>query len=545
VGGYYLFRHARETPFWADEWVWVLTRRGGGAGAFLEPNNGHLSLIPVLLYRVLFATAGLDHRGPYAVLGVGAHLGVVALVFAYAWRRVGGLLAFLAGTLMLLFGPGWENILWPFQIAWLLSIGTGIAALLMLDRRDRLGDVCASVLLMVSLASSSVGIAIAVGLVVDVAWGRRRLRDIWIFALPIACYALWSLAYQNSQLSQGDLLLVPAFVGNAAAAAVGALAGLGNHAVPDDGSSPWGRPLAVAAALLLIWRLRGLRPVPPRVLTLLAMVSSFWVLTALGRAVWGPTAAFSSRYVYTGGVLLVVLIVELARGVSVRPTTALVLTGVVAFATVSNIQEMRNGASYLVHVSQQTQADLAALDIARPAVPGDYPAKEFPAFPLTIVQAAPYFAAERDLGTPAASPARLKTMPPDARAITDRELIGIYAPALSSRAGRVGGPAPVVDLAQGGTVARSPSCVAFRIAPLTPPSTAPMLQVTLPRSGALVRSDGGATTVGLRRYGDAFQPLGSVTPGSAATLRIAADAAPDPWHLRLAADQDVTACSLG
>src|SRR5215211_7153026 len=176
VAAVFLLHETRGTTLWFDEWTWALTRRGSGVDTFLKPHQGHLSLVGVVIYKVLFATAGIDHSAPYRALVTAAHLGCVALLFVYASRRVGGLLALLAAALMIFFGPGWPDILWPFQISWLISLGAGLGALLMLDRRDRTGDLGACALLALSLASASVGVAIALGMAVELAWGRRHWR---------------------------------------------------------------------------------------------------------------------------------------------------------------------------------------------------------------------------------------------------------------------------------------------------------------------------------------------------------------------------------
>ena len=74
--------------------------------------------------------------------------------------------------------PAWQNILWPFQVGWLLSLAAGLGALLALDRGDRRGEAAACALVALSLASSGIGVAIAAGVLVDVLW--RRPRAAWI-----------------------------------------------------------------------------------------------------------------------------------------------------------------------------------------------------------------------------------------------------------------------------------------------------------------------------------------------------------------------------
>ena len=59
----------------------------------------------------------MDSPRPWQVVSVASFLGSLVLVFVFYVRRcVGGWLA-LAGVLpILLFGPAWDDVLWPFQI---------------------------------------------------------------------------------------------------------------------------------------------------------------------------------------------------------------------------------------------------------------------------------------------------------------------------------------------------------------------------------------------------------------------------------------------
>ena len=130
AGAALLVYETRGTIFWADEWEWILQRRGGSVDSLLQPHNQHFVLIPVVLYKLLFAIVGLRHYGPYRGLLVAMELVCVSLIFVYARRRVGGFYALLATALILLFGPAWQDILWPFQSAWILAVLAGVGALL-------------------------------------------------------------------------------------------------------------------------------------------------------------------------------------------------------------------------------------------------------------------------------------------------------------------------------------------------------------------------------------------------------------------------------
>ena len=117
----FLFTDGHDQTFWYDEWAFLLGRRGSDLATFLEPHNGHLSLLPIAVYKLLLGAAGMDHYWPFRLTVVVLHLICALLLFVYAERRVGGWLALGAAALLLFLGPAWEVIVWPFQIAWVAS----------------------------------------------------------------------------------------------------------------------------------------------------------------------------------------------------------------------------------------------------------------------------------------------------------------------------------------------------------------------------------------------------------------------------------------
>jgi hypothetical protein len=551
AGGLVLIRETRGTTFFADEWAWILDRRGPGLHTFLDPHNQHLSLIPVIVYKLLFATVGLRHYSPYRGVLIATHLLVVALIFVYAKTRAGGYLALVAAALILFFGPGGDNILWPFQMAWLFAVAAGIGALLLLDRGDRLGDAGACVLLGVSLASAGPGLAVAVGLVVEVAQ-RRRWRDAWIVAAPLALYAIWWIVYQQASLQRNSVLYITRFIYNAAAAAVSGLAGLLALDPASGGTSfrDYGPALLLIAVALLVWRLHSLGCIPPRALTLMAMILSFWLITGLGRSyvpVGGIVLAATGdedRYIYVGAVLIVLLVVELARGS--RPTLPVsVVVGVLAIAAISaNIGVLRDHAAILRGAALQTESDLGTLDLTRAIVDPSFPSA---GFIFQIVQARQYFAVEHSLGTPAAGAAQIAAMPDLVRAGADAQLIAIHRLALQPAPGPASGngAAPTVDAAVGGTASSAGACTTFRPAPFSSTASPSAIELPVPAGGLALRSAGGPASVAIRRFSVQFQKLGIVAPAAWMTLRITPDLAPQPWHLQVTAPGPVVACSLG
>jgi hypothetical protein len=541
-----LVHETRGTTLWFDDWEYALARPANEVHTYLEPHGEHLSLIPIAIYKLLLATAGMDHYLPYRLLVIALHLACVVLVFAYAKRRVGGLFALLVATLLLTLGPGWQNFLWPFQIAWLISLAACLGALMLLDRRDRAGDVLASLLLGVALASSGLGLPIAAGLAVDVGWGRRRLRDAWIVAAPLALYVPWWLVYRPASVERHQLTLVLDFATDSAAGVMNALTGL-THA-PLGGPAAtldWGLPLAVAAVALLVWRLAALRPVPPRVWTLLTILVSFWVLTGLRRA--GLAVGNESRYVYVGVFFTLLLVVELARGAELPRRALPAVVVAVAAVAIANLGDLRDAGRFLRGAADITRADLGALELGRRLVGPDYVATRMTGYPFVIVHAGQYFAAADRHGTPAATPAQIAAAPEPARMVADAELTDIHRVALRpATAARPAGPVPEVDAASGGTTSLRDGCVSFAPLPVTPAASVPTLDLTVPRTGLWLAAEGAPLTATLRRFATGFgaQPLARVAAGATATLRIGGDAAPQPWHVRVAPAGRVTACGL-
>jgi hypothetical protein len=553
AGGALALAQTRGTVFADDEWVWILQRRGGGLGTFLQPHNSHLSLVPVVIYKLLFATVGVRHYWPYRVVVTVAHLGVVSLVFAYARVRVGNWLALLAAALLVFFGPGWQEFLWPFQVAWLIAIGAGIAALMALDRRDRGGDIAACLLLIVSLASAGPGLAVAVGMVVELAL-RRAWRRLWIVAVPIALYAIWWLAYQQTNVSHDSVFYLMRFTFNAAAGVFSSLAGVsGSNALTNSGDFvSWGAPLLVLAGVGLVWRLHRMGRVPVRIVTLIAMLVEFWVLTAVGRAyvTLGSAVLTStgdeSRYLYIGAALVLVLGAEALRGVRLSLPVQVLAGVAVLFAVLSNIQALRYGAQSLRAESAQTVAELGALNIGRPLVGPDYVSE---GFIFGIVKAGPYFRAQAALGSPAASPARIATESEAAREAADSQLVAIHhvtLPALPAVFARGQGPAPGPSVVENGTVVTRGPCLRFTPAAFTPSGASAELELTLPAAGFVLTAEAAPATVQLHRFATLTpQTVGVLQPGRPVLLRIAPDLAPQPWHVRILPQAGATVCSLG
>jgi hypothetical protein len=433
-------------------------------------------------------------------------------------------------------------------VAWLISLAAGLGALLALDGRR---DAVACALLALALASSGLGIAIAIGLLVDVLLRRRNWRDAWVVAGPLAVYGVWWLGYQDSDFWRHNVVVAPRFAADAASGALAAVAGLTEPRYDADGlivdggaAIQWGRPLAAVTAVVLIWRLAVLRPVAARVPALLAMAAAFWLLTGLQRSQISPPDA--SRYLYVGALFVLLLAVELVRGVRLRPAATALLACAVGLAIVSNVGVLRAGARFLRAESPAAKADLGALELARAEVPRGHIASHFPGTPFVTVDAAEYFAGARDYGSPAYTAAEIAAAPENARLAADGELVNIHRLAVRPGAAATGGAAPRVDAVAEGTVNTRGGCVHFRPAEARVAGTTTELQVTVPPGGLLLTASGAPATVSVRRFAVTFPraPLARLAPEGSGTLRPGRDRATQPWHVRLISEAGVSACSL-
>jgi hypothetical protein len=312
-------------------------------------------------------------------------------------------------VLLLFLGRGWEVLLWPMnEFFFGIPVLAMIIALLLLDREDLPGDVGAGIAVAAALASSGVGIPVAAGVVVEVAW--TRWRRLWVVAVPLGLWGLWALTIKGSDplvaatvgIPGADpndvtggagpappvvtvLARLPRFVGHEAAAAFGGIAGVR----PAIG-------VAVGAVALLLFARKLVRDrgPSPRLLALGTMAIVFWVLTGLTRAQFAGPA---SRYTYVGSVILLLLAVEAVREVRFRPALTGVLAVGTAAAVVFGLQQLAFQGDVLRDRSAVVRTRLAAIE--REAATVD-PATRPDPVDIPGVTAGAYLATVDALGSP-------------------------------------------------------------------------------------------------------------------------------------------------
>jgi hypothetical protein len=376
----------------------------------------------------------------------------------------------LAAAVILFLGQAWEVLFLTVGIGYVASLAAGVGMLLLLDRRTRWADVAAAVLLAVSIASSSLGLPLALGALVELLAGRER-RRLLVVLVPLALYGLWFAVYREDPTRGVDLAEAPAFLADVAASAMGGLTGVAVVSDHLDGALHWlvavEHVLAIVALAGLVWLLRT-RGVWPRVLMLLTTLAGFWLVLALLRAggdesFGGAVDPYSGRYVYPGVVLIVLLCVELAKGLAVGGRALRVMALAVAAVCAANMVWLVVSANDLRRQAADTRAELAAVEIMAGEVSPTYtPSGESRS---GNAQAGPYLRAVSRIGSsPAYDPAELARAPEHARRAADRTLIRVQeirwlgpAPRRGRRCRRVGEAAEVVLPRSGVYLAEPPA----------------------------------------------------------------------------------------
>jgi hypothetical protein len=520
----------RGLTFFFDDWDFVTHDYGGGLHSLLAAHGGNISIFPVAVYKVLFHLVGLDHYAIFRLVVIVLHLIAGTLVYVLASRRIAAAPALLAAALVLFLGAAWEDLLWAFQVGYLLSIVGGLTAWLMLERRDRIGGLAAMAALVVAVGSSSLGIPLVVGAAFELAW-RREWRRGWIVVVPAVLYLIWYLGYGESQVTSASLINAPGFAADLAAAAVGAVAGR---------SLDWGRPLVLLGVFTVLWRIMRPIPVSGRFVGLLATGLSLWIVTAATRST--ISAPETSRYVYLGAVVVVLLGVELLAGFAPSPRAIAIGAVLVLYFALSGLTAMHNGAAGLRATSQTLAAELGAMEEA-----AAYVAPTFQPDPSRAPQivAGPYLHTVHAIGSsPADTPAELVAADPASRTVAESLLIRLEGVALAPTSTRVA-LSELHPLLAG--VSGTPPSRLRRCWSTTATGPGSYTEFVVPAHGLLIRAGEEAVDVAVRRFAPPLGgvDLGVVAPHGSSLVRFPVDGSGRPWFARVSSGTPSEVCGVG
>ena len=195
----------RDTWFYLDEWDFAVRATNLSADSVLTPQNQNWHSTTVFVYRGLLDLFGFSSYVPFRLVSAGLLAGLGVLGYLYARLRIGPWWALLPLALLII-SPGFEILLWPFQMGQLISAVAGLGALVLFDGALTRGrGIVIAVLLIVAVASSSAGIPLVALVVYDrLLMPGRRVEA--LLALPaILAYGLWYLEYGTREDAPNDL----------------------------------------------------------------------------------------------------------------------------------------------------------------------------------------------------------------------------------------------------------------------------------------------------------------------------------------------------
>jgi hypothetical protein len=383
------------------------------------------------------------------------------------------------------------------------------------------------ILLGVSLASASLGIPIALGAAGYLLVRPARRERLWVVIVPLVLYGIWYLDYGKSALKGKNVTAAPQYTADEVAGAVGGVVGL---------AVEWGRVLAVAAVAGLALHISRLRTFPRSFVMVLTTAVAFWVLTALARAHLGE--ATSPRYLYAGGLFVLLIAAEVVRGRRFARRALWLVAGVTALAALSGMNMFKKGADGLRYTDRIVRAEITPLEIGGEHMPPlFFPDRE--RAPGIVVR--DYLAAVADIGSsPALTEAELARGDETHRRLADNVFVRGYGLALVPGGLRPAGPAPAAQRVTGARVRRAGSCVivapAVRGALVT-------LSLRVPPGGMSLAAPGSEVT--LRRFASGYVDAAPLTGGATrALLRIPRDRSPRPWYAQVAGARSARACGF-
>jgi len=514
---------SRGTTFGIDELVWVFQSPGLGLTGVLEPYNGSLVATNRIVYKAILETAGAEYIA-FRLLWIGSVLLSAGLLYALIKRWIGALPALAPAIVLLFLGSAGEYFTSAIGFIALFAISAGLAALLALERDDTLGDIAACALIVVSVATFTIGLGFLAGVAISVMLRRDRASRAWIVLVPLALYAawwLWALGEPGSSEGQAKLsnvLLVPNYAADSLAASLAAVTGLSYDFLGSQQGTAigWGYVLAaVALGALVIRFIRG--GLPRSVWITLGIVLTVWAAGTLVVGVFRPPD--SARYLYMGAVGVVM--VAAAAATSVRFTRAglAILFGVAVVGVMTNIAQLRDRARDTRDgYSVRAETAFAMMELARDEVDPAYtpPLIEFDLTQIPL-DAGSYLRAANEYGSEAIPIDALEREDVTIREHADSTLAGALD--LRLEPARAGAPGPCRS---------EPDAGGFELAP----------------GAATIVARGRRTAkLSVGRFADPSVELGRLEPGEPARLVIPTDSDPRPWLVAVKGANSVRVCA--
>jgi hypothetical protein len=294
----------RRQWFIRDDFAFLITRnlmrnqRGIDEWLFAA-QDGHWMTPPILLYRAIQNVFGIDSYWPFLLPTMIAHVVTVLLVRTLC-RRCGASrwTSTLICAALLVFGSGWENVIFAIQITYNLSLVAFLAVIVLVDHDGPVDrrDVLAAIVAVVGVSSSGFGPFFIVGAAVFLVLRGRWTATALVVGPQAVLFAWWYLVWHDDPIAEsftGPRSQVPAYAARTLTATFEGLVALG---------ALTGAAILVAVAVTVR---SGTRSEVRRLLVTL-WVTALVVFAGVGfsRLGFGIDSAAVSRYRYMGAMLL-------------------------------------------------------------------------------------------------------------------------------------------------------------------------------------------------------------------------------------------------
>lgn len=216
----YVAWQQRGAWFWMDEWNFLVLYHDGN---FLEPSNGHLTLIPAILTYTTTTWFGLSYP-PFQIVGLASYAGLAIAMFLHVSRRGGRALGAVFAAWAIWFAPNSIDAMYPafFNYTLPLALTIVVAGRLEMRRVSWSSDAVTVAVLAISIACSAVGLLAVVIVVVHLLANRAQPARCCLFSVPVVLWVAWYLRADHSRAGRpnarelwghADRLVTDAFTG--------------------------------------------------------------------------------------------------------------------------------------------------------------------------------------------------------------------------------------------------------------------------------------------------------------------------------------------
>lgn len=328
----------RNMWFFGDDWNMLIFRRqlmenGEWFRYLFAPHNEHLSTVVILVMTGLQSLFGVGSAVPFLAVVVIAHVAIVWVIRCFLVRFGVPMIPRMVAILWFgLLGAGAENLVWPFQMAYIGALALTLWGLYFVTTPEPKlrTDIAACLLFLAGLFTAGTAIPVLIVSVVLVLWNRRWGQALRVFALPVVIYVAWFVFYGASRQPEHPSALtqvVPYMT-----------RGISFGLDQIVQFSVLGFVAGVVALVVLVmsdW-VTGLHR--QTLLTLVSAIAVFFLMGGLGRSYFGVEQSEAVRYVYVLGALAIPLLIVIgSRAVTWRPRFAYVAWGFVLIAIVGNV----------------------------------------------------------------------------------------------------------------------------------------------------------------------------------------------------------------